>query len=142
MDGYKSKKESVDEIARMEKPDILTLNDTNLKGKLKVKVPGYFSYNKNREKYKGGVATVIANHLKHNTMKVAEGEDEDEYIITRLDITVPAINVVNIYGSQEGRTEKEEVEKSWLRLLEDIKDIEDRNEDVLFIADLQISKVR
>ena len=43
MDGYKSKKESVDEIASTEKPDIMTLIDTNLKGKLKVKVPGYFS---------------------------------------------------------------------------------------------------
>ena len=90
-DGYTSKKESINEIAKAETPDVMTLNDTNLKGKLKVKVPGYFSFDRNREKHKGGVSTVIANHLKHNTMKVAEGEEEDEYIITRLDNTVPAI---------------------------------------------------
>ena len=48
IDGYNSKKESVNEIAATEKPDIITLNDTNLKGRLKVKVPNYFSYNKNR----------------------------------------------------------------------------------------------
>ena len=100
-DGYKSKKESIHEIANNEKPDVLTLNDTNLKGNLKVKIPGYFSYNKNRDKNKGGVATVIANHLIHNTMKVAEGTEEDEYIITRIDKTAPAVNIVNIYGSQE-----------------------------------------
>ena len=70
IDGYTSKKESLNEIADKEKPDVITLNDTNLKGKLKVKVPGYFSFSKNREKFKGGVATVIANHLKNNTMKV------------------------------------------------------------------------
>jgi hypothetical protein len=44
---------------------------------------------------KGGVANVIANHLKQNTVKVAEGREGDEYIITRLD------HVVNIYGQQE-----------------------------------------
>ena len=135
-DGYKSKKESIDEIVRLEKPDIMTLNDTNLKGKLKVKVPGYFSYNKNREKYKGGVATVIANHLKHNTMKVAEGKDEDEYIITRLDNSLPAINIVNIYGTQESRTSNDDIEQSWYRLLKDVKEIEKRKEAVLIVGDM------
>ena len=60
------------------------MNDTNLKGKLKVKVPNYFSYDKNREKYIGGVSTIIANHLKHNTMKLTVGKEDDEYIVTRL----------------------------------------------------------
>ena len=47
IDGYTSKKESINEIAEQEQPDVMTLNDTNLKGKLKVKVPNFFSYNKN-----------------------------------------------------------------------------------------------
>ena len=86
IDGYTSKKESINEITDKEKPDIITLNDTNLKGKLKVKVPNFFSYNKNRDKNKnkGGVSTVVANHLKHSTMKVTEGKEEDEYIVTRI----------------------------------------------------------
>ena len=37
IDGYKSKKESINEIAEKETPDIITLNDTNLKGKLKLR---------------------------------------------------------------------------------------------------------
>ena len=115
---------------------MLTLNDTNLKGKLKVRVPNYFSYNKNREKFKGGVATVIANHLKHNTMKVSEGRNDDEYIVTRLDHTVPPINIVNLYGTQESRTTDSDIEKSWWRLMKDVKDIETRNEAVLIIGDM------
>ena len=76
-------------------------------------MPNYFSFNKNREKFKGGVATVIANHLKHNTMKVVDGREGDEYNITRFDHTNPAINILNIYGSQEARTNNDEIEKSW-----------------------------
>ena len=114
----------------------VSTNDTALKGNLKVKIPKYFCYAKNRDKNKGGVATVVAEYLKPNTTKVTEGREGDEYIITRIDITAPALNVINIYGSQEGRVEKDEVEKSWLRLLEDINDIEDRNEDVINIWDL------
>ena len=135
-DGYKSKKESINEIAINEKPDVFLLNDTNLKGNIKVKVPGYFSYNKNRDKHKGGVSTAVANHLVHNTMKVAEGTDEDEYIITRIDKTIPAVNIVNIYGTQESRSTNDEIEKTWYRLMKDVKDIESRNEAVIIIGDM------
>ena len=131
-DGYKSKRESINEIAANEKPDILTLNDTYLKGNLKVKVPGYFSYNKNRDKHKGGVASVISNHLVHNTMKVAKGTDEDEYIIIRIDKTVHAVNIVNICGSQESRSNNDEIEKNWYRLMKDVKEIETRKEAILY----------
>ena len=136
VDGYTSKKESICEIANEEKPDIHTVNDTALKGNMKIKIPKYFCYSKNRDKNKGGVATVVADYLNPNTSKVTEGRERDEYIITRIDITEPAINIVNIYGSQEGRTDKDEIEKSWLRLMEDVKQIEERNEDVLIIGDL------
>ena len=136
MDGYTSKKESLCEIVNNERPDIVTINDTALKGNLKVKIPEYYCFAKNREKNKGGVATVIADYLKPNATKVVEGREGDEYIVTRFDITVPAINVINIYGAQEGRVDKDEIEKSWLRLMEDVKEIEELNEDVLIIGDL------
>ena len=61
----------------------------------------YFSFSKNRVKAKGGVASVIANHLRPHTVKVSEGKEmEDEYIIVRLDNVVPAVNIINIYGQQ------------------------------------------
>ena len=136
VDGYTSKKESINEIVEKEKPDIMTLNDTNLKGKLKVKIPNYFSYNKTRDKNKGGVSTVVANHLKHSTMKVTEGKEDDEYIVTRFENTVPALNIINIYGTQESRTNDGEIERSWLRLMKDVSEIEDRNEALLIIGDM------
>ena len=136
IDGYESKKESVNEFVEKEKPDVIMFNDTNLKGKLKIKIPRYFSYSKNREKFKGGVATVIANHLKHNTMKVTEGKDYDEYIVTRFDHTVPPVNIVTIYGNQESRSTDSEIEKSWMRLMKDVKEIETRNEAVILIGDM------
>ena len=100
---------------------MLVINETALKGNRKVKIPHHFSYTKNREKNKGGVATVIANYLKTNTVKVGEGKEGDEYLITRFDHTVPAINLINIYGEQEGRTPAIEIEKGWLRLKSDIE---------------------
>ena len=69
-------------------------------------------------------------------MKVAEVTDEDEYIFTRIDNTVPAVNIVNIYGSQESRSTNDEIEKSWYRLMKDVKDIEARNESVIIIGDM------
>ena len=48
------------------------INDTALKGKRKIRLDGYFSYEKNREKNKGGVATVIKNNLKGNSLKVKD----------------------------------------------------------------------
>ena len=82
------------------------------------------------------MATVVANYLKPNTVKVAEGKEGDEYIITRFDNTVPAINLINIYGEQEGRTPADEIEKSWLRLKSDINEIEGRNEAVIIMGDM------
>ena len=112
------------------------MSSLKLERKLKVKVPNYFSYDKNREKYKGGVSTIIANHVKHNTMKVTEGKEDNEYIVTRFDNTTPAINIINVYGQQEFRNSDVELEKSWLRMMKDVKDIEERNEAVFIIGDM------
>ena len=56
--------------------------------------------------------------------------------MTRIESTNPAINVINIYGEQEGRTSKEEVENSWWRLMADINDIDNRKEAMLLMGDL------
>ena len=136
-DGFTSKKESVEEIVEKRHTDVLLLNDTALKGKRNVKIKNYFSYAKNRTKAKGGVATVIGNHLRQNTVKVAEGkEDTDEYIIVRLDHVVPAVNLVNIYGSQECRTSNDDILDGWSRLVKDIEEIISRGEAFLIMGDL------
>jgi exonuclease III len=96
----------------------------------------YFSITKNRERAKGGVATVVANHLRPFIFKVGEGRGEDEYIITRFEHVVPAVNIVNIYGQQECRTAKEEILESFMRLKEDLDGIIERGEAVLILGDM------
>ena len=46
------------------------------------------------------------------------------------------MNIVNIYGKQEGRSTNENIEKSWLHLYDDIKIIEDRGKNVMIVGDL------
>ena len=135
-DGYTSKKASIENIVSEKQTDVLLLNETCLKGKRKVRMKDYFSFNKNRTRAKGGVATVISNYLQPNTVKVAEGKLDDEYIITRLDHVVPAVNIVNIYGQQESRTSKEEILESWLRLRDDLARIENTGDAILIVGDL------
>ena len=115
------------------------MNETALKGKRKVRMKNYFSFCKNREKAKGGVATVVSNYLRPHTVRVCEGKEEDEYIITRLDHVVPPINIVNIYGQQESRAAKEEILNSWVRLRDDLGAILARGEALLILGDMNIS---
>ena len=93
-------------------------------------------FTNNIEKGKGGVATVVANHLRPFTVKVGEGRGEDEYIITKFEHLVPAVNIVNIYGQQECRTAKEEILESFMRLKEDLDGIIERGEAVLILGDM------
>ena len=95
--GYTSKKESFDDIVKENAPDpdIVVIQETALKEKEKKKIKDYFSFCKNREKEKGGVGTLVADYLKSDTTKVAEGTDGDKYLIKRLDHVIPAINIVN-----------------------------------------------
>ena len=69
-------------------------------------------------------------------MKVKEGEDDDEYLITRLDHVHPALNIVNVYGGQESRMSRQEVLESWGRLKVDLNAIKARNENCLILGDL------
>ena len=58
----------------------------------------------------------MSNQVKCHALKVKEGEGDDEFIITRLDHVVPAVNILNVYGGTEGRMTKQEVLENWVRL--------------------------
>ena len=126
--GFISKQPSIDDILLNKTPDVYVFNETALKGKRKINAKNYFLYCKNREKHMGGVATVVSNHLRQHTVKVSEGREGDEYLITSFGHVHPPINIVNIYGQQEkGDAEngkKENVLESWNRLIQDLKDLE------------------
>jgi hypothetical protein len=136
MRGFNSKKESLFCVIDKVRPNCVTINETGLRAQNKVKIPGYFSFSKNRiEKCMGGVATAVTNDMKQNTVKVKEGEDDDEYIIIRVEQYQFPINIVNYYGEQEGRTSKEEILKKWMRLKKDLDSIKARGEPCILIGD-------
>ena len=86
-----------------------------------------------------GVATVVSNYLRPHTVRVCEGKEEDEYIITRLEHVVPPVNIVNIYGQQESRAGKEQIFNSWVRLRDDLCAILARGEALLILGDMNIA---
>ena len=119
-------------------PDVITLQETNVTGNNTIKIDKrYFTSLRNRKtgKQMGGVATAVNNNLRQNTVKVGEGEGEDEYLITRVDHVYPAINIVNVYKGQESRMTTKEILENWLRLMKDVDDIMERGEGVVMIGD-------
>ena len=67
-------------------------------------MPGFTCYNRNIQGVNGGgIATCIKNKDVKDTLKVFEGKDDEEMIITRHGQFDIPINVINIYGSQECR---------------------------------------
>ena len=57
---------------------------------------------------------MISDYLKPHSVKVGEGkENDDEYVLTRLDHVTPVGNIVNIYGQQETRTANDKILDSW-----------------------------
>ena len=95
----------------------MLLNETLLTGKMKISLSPYSCWYKNRtEKGGGGVATAVSQQYKDSAVGAGEGQGEDEYLITRMECFSPAPNVINIYGEQR-KTNKEEVERKWSRLL-------------------------
>ena len=84
----------------------------------------------------GGVATAVIEDEKASTIKIMEGENKDEFIVSRHGQFQRPVNVINYYGEQESRTEKSEVEEKWSRLTKILKEIESRDEEAILIGDL------
>ena len=103
-----------------------------------MKIKNYHTSLRNRKSFKkmGGVATAVQNYLKTHTVKVMEGEEDDEFMITRLDHINPPLNIVNIYGGIETRMENQEILESWGRIKLELDKIRDRNEFCLLVGDV------
>ena len=79
----------------------------------------------------GGIATAIRKDESQSCLQVEDGEDYDEFIITRHGQFLRPINICNVYGEQEGRNQNIEIEERWARICNHLKVIEDRNEEVI-----------
>ena len=91
--GFNSKKEFLKEVLNdLNDVDLCILNETGLRGRNKVTLPGYLSYTRNRVvKSMGGISTSVKDTIKDSTVKVTEGIENDEFLIIRLEQFSPAI---------------------------------------------------
>ena len=84
----------------------------------------------------GGVSISVKNCEYKDTVKIKEGLDNDEFLITRHSQFKIPINIIALYGEQESRCSTQEIEERWARIVTEIGTIEGRKEHVLLIGDL------
>ena len=137
--GLSSKLISLESISKTIKSNVIMVGETFMKGSSKADVPGYTVYNKNRTfSGGGGIATYVREDERNTTLKVKEGTNENEFLITRHDQFVKPINVINFYGKLECRNKKEVIESEWANIVEEINEIERRNEEWVLMSDLNM----
>ena len=116
---------------------MITLNETLYKGNKKLLIDGFKTYPRNRSGNSGGgIVTAVVSDENDNTVKVKEGEGNDEFIITRHSQFLTPVNIINVYGESECRTRNNEIEERFNRLLGEITKIESEGELVILIGDL------
>ena len=99
-------------------------------------LPGYLTYTRNRcNQSSGGISTSIITSEASDCVRVEEGKDNNEFLLTRRSQFDRPINVLNLYGQQECRMTKEEVENHWTEVLEVITRVEAREELLVVIGD-------
>ena len=133
-----SKKSSLVSIlaSMVPSPNLLVVSESHMKFDTKVNITGYNSYSRNRkDKSQGGIVTSIRDDEAINCLKVSEGQDSNEYIITRHNMFQTPINVINLYSSQENRTPVNEIRDQWQEIVEEVIKIEARKENMILLGD-------
>ena len=137
--GLKSKSHSLGPIVEGLGADVIALNEHGLKNRQKMHIDGYKSYTKNRfNSSMGGVSLSIKEDDSQYTLKVGEGKDDNEYIITRHNQFYPAVNVINVYGCQKS-VPVATIENKWNTILSEVIKIDSKNERVLLIGDMNVA---
>ena len=81
---------------------------------------------------------MVEDSLRQQAVRVTDNSDGDEFLIVRLEHVEPALNVINLYGMQEGKEGEEgkkRVLESWVRLKKELLLIEGRGEAVVVMGD-------
>ena len=98
---------------------------------------GYKSFSRSRVNgAMGGVATSVIESDAKDTLKVTEGKNSNEFLITRHGQFVIPLNIINVYGDVESRTAKEVTDEKWDEIIQEVVKIEARAESVLIIGDM------
>ena len=137
--GYTSKKESIEKyVIEKLKPDVINLEETMHRNNIKANHKEYFTFGMNRPNGAGGggIATMVEKCCKQHATKVTENNEHDEYMIVRLELVKPALNIVHVYGRIESRTGAEKVLEGWKQILKELTSIQSKKEAILIIGDL------
>ena len=127
--GVSSKLNSLESIVKNLNPvpSMICLSELNLKKNKKLKIKGYKCYNKNRQdRNMGGVATCVAEADEGETLKISEGDNENEYIVTRHTQFKTPLNVINLYGDVESRVAVDKIDERWDEIVKEVIKIEQR----------------
>ena len=86
----------------------------------------------------GGVSVSVMSEDAQSSLKICEGEGDNEYIVTRHSQFYPAINIINVYGCQK-TVPVATIEDKWNKILSEVVKIEMKGENVLLLGDMNVS---
>ena len=105
-DGLQSKKKSLENILKLTKPTIFTLQETKYKLEGNIKIDNYNTYEKTRKNQSGGgIAIGIDNKLK--SAWVSEGPNDTEVLTVNIAIGTETLRAIVAYGPQEYAKEED-----------------------------------
>ena len=130
--GYNSKRASIEDLLDIVRPTVATFHLTAAVEHNQIKLKNYHCFQKNGKRVKqiSGFPTFVINEVEANTLKVKEGEEDEEYMSICHDHVNPQITMINFDGGQESRTSRLQILSNWTQLRKEIKEIEDRDEGV------------
>ena len=135
--GFDSKALSLNAIVKALDPSLIFLNETHLKNNRQLQLPGYYCFTRNRIcEDGGGIATCVRENERLHTLKLTEGDDDLEMIVTRHSQFQTPINIINLYGAVKSRSTNEKINERWNRVREQVTRIEGSGELVVIIGDL------
>ena len=115
------------------KPSIITIQESKMRMKRKITLPGYQLYEKVRtDKAGGGIITAIINDLDH--VLVHDAPDGIEILTVEIDLGVKKIRVINGYAPQETATSLE-ISKFWQELETQVNLAKSQSREILIQLD-------
>ena len=78
----------------------------------------------------GGISTSIKSNEAKNTVAMKFGEKDQELIVTRHSQFSKPINILNLYGEQESRVPRNDIEDNWNNILIELEKIERAEEEI------------
>ena len=83
--GFSCRALSLSSILDSHKVEVCLLSETLLKNNKTIEIPGFSGFCKNRRaSFGGGIATMIRNDEVVNTLKMSEGDENNEYIVSSM----------------------------------------------------------